>query len=486
MHAYVLPVAVLLPLACGAPLPGGGSDDGNDTDAQSTGEPDVWDELLEPVPGSRLRPVIRIADDGTRAHVGWHDPLFDTPCEFRHTTSAGLRCVPSTYGDRSWLYADSNCSQPVLQDHAIPEGASVVRARGDGCFDYDYYEVGEPVAEIYYDNNGPCQFFSNDPAHRVVAIPHDQFVAATLTPQEGNGRIVPLLLEADDGARQIFGAWDRVHDEEVRPSLDASDDLRWFGRHQPRVSTLYFADPGCTERVAIAECIPDSDHPTTARETESGYCGAVLGRHALLEEIGQFYALRDDGACESASLPAGYNGRAWRVDAPLLDGDFAQTSTINDGGVRLRHDIYASPEGAAVLASTRFYDLLSSEAQCDWRDPSLYTGEPSTGTLDCVPRGAATLDNRYLDSGCMAQTASRYVPEESCLPETLFAYAGGLIAALAGPVDDQGDYELDDEDDCVAVELEGGSGDGGFGEDEYYLVDDVPTVEAAHASDFIE
>lgn len=488
----LLPLALLLPLAC-TQLPGS-DESSSDTDptAGTSGpvEPDQWDDLVEPVAGSRLRPRFRVADDGTRAQVGWHDTMFDAPCEFRETSSAGLRCVPRTYGDDPWLYADPNCSEPVIQDIWIPEGATVVYAHGDSCFDSHYFEVGEPVGEIYYAANGPCEFFSNDPSHRVYAIPHDQFVGATLTPQNGNSRIVPLLLEADDGSRQIVGAWDREHEEEVEPAPDAASQLRWFGRREPRVSTYYYADASCTERVALAECVPGSEQPRTARETEPAPCLEFIGRHELLEELGGdgLYALRD-GGCEPSGLSGSSSARVWRVGTPLDDAAFAEATAQNDGGARLRHDVFASPEGEPFLSSTRFYDLLMAETACSWRDPADYLAEAPSGSFDCFPQDGAYLDDRYLDADCVEQTASRFVDEESCPPPAQFSYSyvTRMVAALTGPTGGPGSYTHDDQDDCVPVEPEGESEDGGgFGEEEYYLVDGDSMVEAAHAVDVVE
>jgi hypothetical protein len=484
----LLALALLSPLGCGGPGDAG-STNGSTTDS-TTGdvEPDQWDDLLAPVAGSRLLPRFRVAEDGTRAQIGWHDTLFDAPCEFRHTSTAGLRCVPVTSGNDPWHYADSSCTQPVIQDIWIPEGATVVYARGNGCFDQRYFEVGEPVAEIYYAANGPCEFFSNDPSHRVYAIAQDQFVAATLTPQDGNSRIVPLLLEAEDGSRQIFGAWDRERDEEVLPQPDAADQLRWFGRREPRVSTYYFADATCTERVAVAECIPGTEHPRTAKETTPGPCQELLGHHELLEEMGSssVYVLRN-GGCDPGSLSAGYASRVWRVGAPLDDASYASASALDEGGTRLRHDVYASPEGEPFLSSRRWFDRLLAEAECLWRDPSIYTAEPPTGTLDCYPRHGAQMGNRYLDSSCTQRTASRWVDEESCPPAAQHAYGGGRVAALAGPAAGAGGHMLDADDDCVPVPADDDSGDGGgFGEYEHYLVDDATEVEAAHAVDVVE
>jgi len=495
----LLALASLPPLACGA-----ASDAGSDTDTTPTTstpadsadessttaaiEPDQWDDLLEPVPGSRLRPRFRVADDGTRAQIGWYDTMFEMPCEFREVPDAGLRCVTSIYGDSPWLYADPDCSEPVIQDIWLSEGTGVVVGNDKGCIDKQYYEIGEPVTEIYFDANGPCEHFSNDPAHRVYVVPNDQFVGATVTPLEGNSRIVPLLLEADDGARQIFGAWDREHEEAVAALPDAADQLRWFGHWEPSVSPIYFADASCTERVALAGCLPDSEHPRTARETGPEPCRVLVGRYELVEELGRdVHRLRPDGGCEPYTFASDSYTRLWRVGAPLDDAAYAVASALEDGGVRLRHDVHASPEGEPFLSSVRFYDRLLAEVECSWRDQSYYQpGEPPTGTLDCVPSDGASLINRFLDSDCSEETAERWLWDTSCPSEAQHAYGHGAVATLAGPTAGAGGYMRDDADDCVPAPAGDGGDEGTGGEEEHYLVDPGSELEAAHAVDVVE
>jgi hypothetical protein len=472
--------ALLVPLACGEL-------ESNDDESTTTGEPDEWNDIVDPVAGSRLRPIFRTAEDGTRTQVGWHDTLFDTPCAFSHTADGDLRCLPTNSAGEPWHYADANCTQPALQDHQIPEGATVVNARDHSCFGYSYWQVGEAVDEIYYNANGPCEVFSNDPSHRVTLIPYDQFVPATLTPQPGQSRIVPMLLEADDGAQQIFGAWDRVHEEQVTPALDDAQQLRWFGHRQPRVSTSYYADAGCTQRVAITSCMPDSDEPTlqptTAKETAAGDCGPVLGRHELLEKVVQLYS-EYDGQCEPTSIDSDVY-QVWRVGAPLDDGDFAESSALDGGGERMRLDIHGGPEGEPFLASSRLRDRQLAEAECHWIDMVAYSSDPSTtATFECVPVDEARFNNRYRDSACTERIAYRLVWEESCPMEVpLYAYGDGMAAPITGPAAGEGGYGFDDMDVCVSFPPS--VPPDGDGEYEYYVVEDTP-IPVATAVDVIE
>ncbi|MEM7157636.1 MAG: hypothetical protein AAF799_32650 [Myxococcota bacterium] len=462
------------------------SSDGAGADESSSGEvfePDDWGDLLEPVAGSRLRPVFRVADDGTRIPNGWHDTLLDTRCEFRYTDDAGLRCLTDTYGATEiWHYADPDCTEPAMQTGAIPDGASVVRVRGNSCFDQTYYQLLEPVEAIYYTANGPCEFFSNDEAVRVALVSNTDFVGATVTPLEGNDRVVPMLLVADDGAQQIFGAWDTVHEEEVRPSADASGQRRWFSRHQPRLSELYFTDSTCSEPVALAQCVHPSEVVGTAREEEGGtdFCQDVVGRHEVVEEIETVYRMSDSG-CVEASLSGSI--RTWTVGAPLDDEAFAIAPVENEGGTRLRHEIYAGPSGGRLMASGRTFDTLLDDMACDWRD-SISPEDPEAEVFDCAPINPAHLRNRYLDASCTEQVARHYVFEESCESTPLYAWAAGVVATIASSIASEGGYELDEEEDCVEVEPLPGGGSGG--EEDFYVIDDEAVFDAVQATDIVE
>ncbi len=464
---------------------GPGPDDGMDPDVGDPSEPadpDDWSDVLEPVAGSRLRPVFRVAEDGTRAHVGWHDTLFDAPCEFQEV--GGIqRCLPTDRASEPWLYADAGCTERVLQDHELYEGQQVVFTRGSGCFSHTVYEIGEPVDTIYYTDNGPCQVFSNDPSHRVVAIGDDAFVAATVTTLEGTNRVVPMLLQADDGAQAIMGAWDTLYDEEVEPSADAQGTLRWFGRWSPRVSTGYFADAGCTQPAALKECVPPSMQPTSAYVSEPGYCAEPTGHHALGDELTTLYQMSGSG-CTATSVP--FAARAWAVGASLVDDAFGETPTTNVGGDRLRHDMYASPEGAPLLASLRFFDAMLAETECQWR------AIPYGSThFECVPVDSARLTNAFADPACTQPTATRWVDEELGCFDGPATYAYGEVGSLIAPVLEmlatRGGYAFDDTDTCAPIP-DGGDdfGDGGFGYDEYFSVDLDQAVTAVTADDVVQ
>jgi len=454
--------------------------------ADANEEPDSWEDLLEPVAGTRLRPIVRVADDGTRTHVGWQDTLLDTPCQFTKSSDGELRCLPKSTEDSLWLFADALCTQPVLQDINIPPGTTFIRERALDCSETPFYEVGDAVDTIYYADQGRCEFFSNDPSHRLIAVADDAFVGATVTPRAGRSRIVPMLLEADDGAQQIFGAWDREHEEEVTAAPDQTGQLRWFGRVEPEVSSHYFANADCTQPVAILSCVPESQTPTTARQREPGICGELTGRYALGELTETVYYKQDNGSCIPDALPTGFKQRIWRVESRLDDTAFAESSTQDGGGERLRHDIYRTPEGAPVLASGRVYDTQLSDVECRWKDPETHSRDPAPGlgSFDCIPSDAATLSGRYLDSDCTTPTATRWVYEESCPGEATHAYGGGLVSEIARSISSEGRYAHDEDNRCQSI---GPSEppDGGDIDFEWYAVEPA-TTPAVHATDVIE
>jgi hypothetical protein len=468
----------------GCPAPEGG--DGNETEgmtesATDTGEPDDWSELLAPLPGSRLRPLVRVADDGTQAHIGWYDTILSTECAFRQADDGVLRCLPPRGMLEPWRYADPDCTQPAAHPADFDEGATVTFVR-DGCFDERYYEIGEVVTtELYYNQNGPCEVFSHDSGfRRLTTFAVAGFVAATITPAEGNSRIVPLVLEADDGTRAIAGAWDREHEEEVTPRPDTLDMMRWFGRWQPRVSTLYFADAACTEPVAIAECVPPATHPGTASESEPGQCGALYGRRAVTEETQAiYYRAPDSTECEPSGLSAA--ARTWRVGDALADDDFAAAPATNDGASRMGHDMHANPEGSPLLPSTSIYDMVLSGLVCDWiENPDV------AGDLLCKPFGSAYLNNNYLDAECTQRTATRY-PYGCYDGPPAYAFIVGLVVEVIDTIASPGNYAENGDGECV--EDEWGDSDGGWWDSDgpsYFRVGDAVDVDIAHAMDVVD
>lgn len=460
----------------------GASSDGPSTgvdDGSSTAVPDDdWSDLLEPVAGSRLRPVRRVSDDGAEAHVGWYDTLLEGPCTFRQASDGELRCLPSEQMSEPWRYADANCSEPAVPGFELPETGTVSFVRS-GCFGATYYEIGEVVTStIYYNANGPCEVFSDDPDFRRVSVfPVDGFVAATRTPADGDSRIVPLVLEADDGARQIAGAWDREREEEVAPD-GAPEAALWRGLYLPSVSVIYYADAACSERVALEECVPSAVVPRTGRDLPDPSCATTPGHYDLGEEVDALWTMQN-GTCTPAAPHASL--RSFRVGDPIDDSVLAPAAALEDGGDRLRHYVHANPEGAAVLPSRDLYDALLGDARCDWR------AEAMPGEFSCIPAGAARLLDSYVDAACTQRTAQRFVYGDDCAAAATYAVVLAVIAEVIEQIAAPGDYHLDDQGDCVEIPPDGGS-DGGFDTDspDFYLVGDPLDVTPAHAIDEIE
>lgn len=64
------------------------------------------------VGGSRLRPRVRLGDDGSREQLGWHDTQLGTDCEYRTAVDGVTRCLPPV---RERAYIDPACTQLVVR-----------------------------------------------------------------------------------------------------------------------------------------------------------------------------------------------------------------------------------------------------------------------------------------------------------------------------------------------------------------------------------
>jgi hypothetical protein len=67
----------------------------------------------DPVPGSRLQSQYRVADDGAKEWLGWHDSLLDAACGWWPMSDGRQHCVP-LYLRHTFYFADASCTQKVF------------------------------------------------------------------------------------------------------------------------------------------------------------------------------------------------------------------------------------------------------------------------------------------------------------------------------------------------------------------------------------
>jgi Collagen triple helix repeat (20 copies) len=73
-------------------------------------------EATDRISGSRLRTVIRIAEDGSRDGTSWYDTLLDARCSFDNAADGVLRCIPGNTGS-IWIgiYGDPACTRRLAR-----------------------------------------------------------------------------------------------------------------------------------------------------------------------------------------------------------------------------------------------------------------------------------------------------------------------------------------------------------------------------------
>ncbi|MCY1057529.1 hypothetical protein [Nannocystis sp. SCPEA4] len=418
------------------------------TETGEPGLPDDWDSELETKPGTRLRPILRVADDGSKYLVAWQDTLLDVRCAFRSGADGVQRCYPEAQGELE--FGDASCTLPIVRDQnwsQTPSKILEVRNDNDLCNPGTFFRLGEPfTGTVHFGISGECQEIGQDPGYFLVTeVAPAEFVTATITPATGTSRIVPLILDADDGSRAIVGAWDREHAEHVAAGAGA-EDLRWFGRYEP-ISVRLFGDAACSEPIGASACLPADETPGTARRFEWQGCEQkVLDRRRVVAQIDPQQVFRPSGD-QCGSLDPQLFQELWSLSDVLTDDDFGLVTVHQVDGARLGHILHGNPEGEPFLASAEFFDP-ELDATCRFR--------PSGDQLVCVPVDAAGAVNSYLDAACTQQIAYATVDDNCLEPPPQPAWAVGpssdgsvqLLPVLA-PTPNWGGFRLDENDTCV-------------------------------------
>lgn len=149
--------------------------------------------------GSRLKPIMLAASDGTKARVEgrWHDTELGVPCEFSAPDGGDtMYCLPdATFADPNW-FSDDQCTQSVMVHNVCgkyPKYAKV--APQNACFAEvtSFRELSAPydmpdMSLWWRSAKGECTAQGTAAGTKVVlpmgpALPWDMFVSATLDPK---------------------------------------------------------------------------------------------------------------------------------------------------------------------------------------------------------------------------------------------------------------------------------------------------------------
>lgn len=449
------------------------------TTSEPQGPPDEWDDQLEPQAGTRLRPILRTAEDGATQHVAWHDTKEDIRCSFRSGDDGVRRCYPEQWATAPYVYyADPECKIPVMKTYdGYPHDILEIEGE-DWCVPGKLYRLDpEPYVGTLYRDEGwdGCFKHSEDPGYyKGTEMTPDQFVAAEVEPAEGISRIVPLILAAEDGARAIVGAWDREHSEEVaaQPGTDAQA-WRWFGRYAATSATL-FSDAACTAPLAGSRaCTPPDRTPTTAQAVV--FCQPQAPQRWRLDEPFTQEQVFQGNACNPSSTE--YWDQLWTVGEALTDEDFGLVTSAPVGGTRLTRELHGNPEGEPFLGADLFFDPELGE-------PCRFNYNAVNETSRCEPLVSGTTTNIYLDAACTQQVAYVISPELDCpAPPAKWAINSETVRPLLEPTG-WGKFKLED-GACVVAD---GAFDypGGLGEHTVYTVGPPSDITLVKATDVVQ
>lgn len=292
---------------------------------------------------------------------------------------------------------------------------------------------------------------------------------------DGDGRIVPLLLTADDGAREVSAGWDQEHHEAVMPEPDNQGQLRWFGR-TPVVAGGYHADAECAEPVALSETCSNTLLPPTTgflREVAAQCAAAGSPRYLLGNEVSAESGLFVDttNGC-LVTNPSIEGNRSYLLADPLSDDDFAPVTVQVVGGSRLTHEVFGTPDGQALIPSRVIRDPMLEGETCVFRN----LGD---GDLLCLPPGP-NVTNSYLDASC-TQRIAYFAAIDECDDGFKYAVGSAQVFELGGR--SAWGYWMLDGETCVADSV--GPPDGTLVLQVWEVGAELP-VTLVHAEDVVE
>jgi hypothetical protein len=241
--------------------------------------------------GTRLRlQVLSTADGATSPWPEFLDQQLATECSFSVAGDGQQRCMPADTTIASDRYADTACTQPVLDIPAssiAPHYANKRDARG--CATSSYYRVSSAHSGTTYQNTtSTCVAAPVDPTHvyyTLAPVAASAFESATVgTPPasmagfQSGSRLTFTVTTGTDGSR-TFGNW---HDTQLGVDcafVSAADGvLRCVPVWAMAYVQPYFADSACTIQLAASSpCTIPSFAQTTGTCNANYY--SIGARH---------------------------------------------------------------------------------------------------------------------------------------------------------------------------------------------------------------
>ncbi|MEM9193744.1 MAG: hypothetical protein AAGF12_31505 [Myxococcota bacterium] len=376
------------------------------------GTPDARVDGSEPMPapsyepsfrsGTRLEARVWTSDGGD---VGMFDTFFDTelgvPCRFQHATDGTIRCLPQSRFDAvGELFLDAACTEPVYFQTRSECGLVEFFSRTAGPPGCDLGNVQEVLrltpterpGQIYrrqFDEScqGPNVFTEGAPFDGEVVAP-TEFVRGEIRDFANEGQAGVRILESDDGARRVLGAYDPRHELGCdRRGFDGSG-LRCMTQPMTRIDQFWFRDDQCDTPLAwtharASQCAP----PAFGLRWTRGSATPELVR------VGERYAGTGYTSTECRGVAADEID-LWTLWEPSRDASPSELLAVQDvptGGPVAAN--YLAAEDGTPLYPWSFFDRERSAA-CE---PRMF----SDGQVRCVGIDAIrNSQNLFADPTC--------------------------------------------------------------------------------------
>lgn len=210
------------------------------------------------VPGKRVVPYVRVAEDGTVERVGLYDLERKVYCQADVTPDGKYRCIPYYwYSYPTSAFADDHCTQPVTLVTNVPSEPVVFKRGVSGTCPLQvalFRGVALPAGTKIFvkEGAGGCAAATAPPTGTLYTpgeeIPPGDWVemTAVTTPQ----RVEERRLATPDGVTDIYsGLWDKQFMEPCNFERLSDGSLRCL----PRVTTEErYTDAACSRRAAPA------------------------------------------------------------------------------------------------------------------------------------------------------------------------------------------------------------------------------------------
>jgi hypothetical protein len=321
--------------------------------------------------GTRLQAVLAEASDGTASFFHWWDTELGLTCKFEpvEEPEASWRCLPETaatiYDGFDEVFADAQCSRPLVPEAALPAGRPAVVRRVDvqcGIAREFFRPVGRcPAAMVYRKTDAGC--VAETPAASeeflfLEPLPPEAFVTARAVAGTASGRVALGQLSADDGSRAPHGFRDQVGGFDCWPqdTLEGTRclpmDFGWAFRG------VVYSDARCSLPAAVPEQVCGGLRSSLPFVFDGrNAAGAVTSIHRGGARLPQVFQELKGGGCSAGTQAA----VGFAVGEPVELGSFVPASlgsaTRPSGLVKTVAEVIAN---TGVLNVARFDELASN------------------------------------------------------------------------------------------------------------------------------